>query len=126
MSSSLDWPVIARCIAERVAELNMSQHELAERSHVSQAIIRELQYNTVQRNRSARTLEALSVALQLHPDHLSLLLMGRTPPLPDDSPEEDPVTARLAAVERRLTEIADALQEFRIDLAIILHNTRRD
>ncbi|GAA3010402.1 hypothetical protein LV75_006726 [Actinokineospora diospyrosa] len=123
----MGWPAVARCIDQRLTELGLSQRELAKRAQVSQAIIRELQYNTVQRNRGPRTLTALSTALHLHPDHLSQLLLGNTPPPPDTEPEEqDPVAARLAAMEQRMTDMAATLDRFRVDLAMILHNTRRD
>lgn len=56
-----DWAV-ARAISDRVRELGWRQHELAERSHVSAAVVREIQRHTVERRRSRRTLEALSVA----------------------------------------------------------------
>ena len=76
---SEDWAAVARAITQRLQELGMRQRELAERSHVSQAIVRELQHNTAQRRRSSRTLEALSVALAWHPQHLTAVLTGRTP-----------------------------------------------
>jgi ribosome-binding protein aMBF1 (putative translation factor) len=60
---SEDWVAVANAIKERVNELGWRQRELAPRSHVSPAIVRELQHHTVERRRSARTLEALSVAL---------------------------------------------------------------
>lgn len=79
---SEDWPSVARAISHRLTELGMRQRELADRSHVSQAIIRELQHNTAQRRRSARMLEALSLTLSWHPDHLSAVLSGLRPPEP--------------------------------------------
>ncbi|MBM7774274.1 transcriptional regulator with XRE-family HTH domain [Actinokineospora baliensis] len=122
----VDWPAVARCITERLTELGLTQRELALRSQVSQAIIRELQYNTLQRNRSTRTLQALSTTLELHPHHLTQLLHGHTPPPPHTDPEpEDPVAQRLAAIEHRMVEMAETLDQFRVDLAMILHNTRR-
>nr|WP_245782727.1 helix-turn-helix transcriptional regulator [Actinokineospora terrae] len=120
-----DWAAVGRCIDQRLTELAWTQRELATRSLVSQAIVRELQYNTNQRRRSPRTLEALSTALQLHPDHLSMVLNSHTPPPPPATPNEDnPFSARLAVLEQRMTEIANTLHELRIDLALILHNTR--
>ena len=69
-----DWVAVANAIKERVNELGWRQRELAQRSHVSQAIVRELQHHTVERRRSARTLEALSLALGWPPQHLAAVL----------------------------------------------------
>ncbi|GAA2999727.1 XRE family transcriptional regulator [Actinokineospora diospyrosa] len=112
-----DWAAVARVINERADALGLRQRELAERSQVSQAIVRELQLNTVERRRSARTLEALSVTLSLHPQHLDAVLNGRTPPLPD------PVVSRLDSLERRVAEIATVLDGIQADLRAVLRNT---
>jgi hypothetical protein len=44
-----DWAAVARAISGRVRELGWRQRELAERSHVSVAVVRELQRHTVER-----------------------------------------------------------------------------
>lgn len=108
-----DWAAVARAIDTRLAELNWRQRELAERAQVSVAIVRELHRNTTQRRRSARTLEALSLALGWHPEHLDAVLRGHTPPergQPATSPV-DPVTARLTSIDRRLAAIERRLDE---------------
>ena len=56
-----DWAAVAWVISDRVRELGWPQRELAERSHVSVAVVREIQRHTVERRRSRRTLEALSI-----------------------------------------------------------------
>lgn len=118
---SEDWAAVAHAIGQRLHELGMRQRELAERSHVSQAIVRELQHNTAQRRRSSRTLEALSVALAWHPQHLTALLIGRTPPEPGDPPlaSDEDVPARLAAIEHHLRELTERLGELSDNLAVI-------
>ena len=63
-----NWAAVARAISNRVRELGWRQRELAERSHVSVAVVREIQRHTVERRRSPRTLEALSVALGWEPE----------------------------------------------------------
>lgn len=102
-----DWAAVAAAMSRRLAELGMRQRDLAERAHVSQAIVRELQHNTAQRRRSARTLEALSVALGWHPRHLHSVLSGA--PVPDRSEPValpgDVVAGRLAAIEAQLRSI---------------------
>ncbi len=75
-----DWAAVARAIDARLAELNWRQRELAQRAQVSVAIVRELHRNTTRRRRSARTLEALSLALGWHPEHLDAVLRGHSPP----------------------------------------------
>jgi transcriptional regulator with XRE-family HTH domain len=101
-----DWAAVARAINQRANALGLRQRELAERSHVSQAIVREIQHNKVQRRRSARTLEAMSLALGWHPEHLTAVLDGRTPPeVGDPVADDDDVPARLSAIERRLRTI---------------------
>ncbi|GGP42062.1 helix-turn-helix domain-containing protein [Saccharothrix coeruleofusca] len=113
-----DWAAVARAINARVEELGLRQRELAERSHVSQAIVREIQHHVVERRRSARTLEALSLALNWHPEHLTAVLHGRQPPAVGDpvtSPEED-VPSRLANIERQLRAITYRLDEMNANL----------
>lgn len=117
---SEDWAEVARAINQRVSELSMRQRELAERSHVSQAIVRELQRNTVERRRSARTLEALSLALDWHPDHLSAVLAGLRPPDQGEAvpTSGDDVSARLAIIERHLRQITHRLDQMNSRLGL--------
>ena len=117
-----DWLAVANAIKQRVNELGWRQRELAQRSHVSQAIVRELQHHTVERRRSARTLEALSVALGWHPQHLAAVLRGRTPPELGDpiSDDDRTVSSRLDAIDKRLSEITDLLHEMNTNLATVI------
>jgi transcriptional regulator with XRE-family HTH domain len=102
------WTAVAGAITERMAELGLRQRELVERSGVSQAIVREIQRNTVQRQRSMRTLEALSAALDWHPEHLTAVLYGQPPP-ENDEPVTTDVPGRLSAIERHLGAISRRL-----------------
>src|SRR3984885_8374094 len=72
-----DWAAVAQVISDRVRELGWRQRELAERSRVSAAVVREIQLHTVERRRSPRTLESLSVALGWEPGRLDSVLRGR-------------------------------------------------
>lgn len=109
-----DWAAVARAINERAAELGLKQRDLIERSQLSKAVVGELSRNARPRRRSARTLEALSTALEWHPQHLSAVLAGREPPAVGE-PVYRPgdVPARLSAIERQLREITDRLDELR-------------
>jgi transcriptional regulator with XRE-family HTH domain len=123
---SEDWAAVANAIKERVNELGWRQRELAQRSHVSQAIVRELQHHTVERRRSARTLEALSVTLGWHPQHLVAVLHGRTPPEPGEpiSDNEMAVSSRLDIIDERLSEITDLLHQMNVNLATMINQGR--
>lgn len=121
-----DWAAVAKAINERVTELGWRQRELAERSHVSQAIVREIQHRTVERRRSPRTLESLSTALGWHPQHLDAVLHGRTPSAPDPATPEQNVllSARMDALEHRLAEITERLDDLKADLATVIDHVR--
>lgn len=102
-----------------MAGLGLRQRELSERSHVSQAIVREIQNDTVRRRRGDRTLEALSLALDWHPQHLSAVLGGLRPPAAGDPVNrvEDEIPARLTAIERHLRAITNRLDDISHRLA---------
>lgn len=125
---SEDWAAVARAINERVNMLGWRQRELAERSHVSQAIVRELQHHTVERRRSPRTLESLSTALDWHPQHLEAVLDGRRPPQRDEpvSDHEATVRSRLDALDERLQEITERLDAIRTGLTTVIEYVRTD
>jgi transcriptional regulator with XRE-family HTH domain len=125
---SEDWAAVAKAINERVNELGWRQRELAERSHVSQAIIRELQHHTVERRRSTRTLESLSVTLGWHPQHLDAVLRSRQPPEVNEPTADstDALWSRLDGLERRLDEITDRLADLQTGLTTIIEQVRTD
>lgn len=125
---SEDWSAVSKAINERMNALGLRQGELVERAHVSKAIVRELQHNVVQRRRSTRTLEALSVALGWHPRHLTAVLHGRRPPEPGDplDNEGEATPARLAAIEDRLTEIVDRLEQISTNLTTVIDRVAPD
>jgi hypothetical protein len=102
---------VAQAISQRMAELGINQRELIERSQVSKATVGELYRNSAQRRRSARTLEALSMALEWHPQHLVAVLKGqRAPEIGEPvSRSDDDVPGRLAAIEYRLAQIEKRL-----------------
>jgi len=110
-----NWAAVARAINQRIDELGMTQRELAERAQVSQAIVREIQQNKIQRRRNTKTLEALSSALDWHPEHLAAVLDGGEPPALHDSPSDE-VPARLTAIERHLRSITRQLSEMNANM----------
>lgn len=121
---SEDWAAVGRVITRRLAELGLRQSALAERSRVSQATIRELQYNAVQRRRSSRTLEALSVGLGWHPGYLAEVVRGEHPDTGRDDAPKDPVLARLEAIENQLRGINERLGAMDARLADVVEGER--
>ncbi len=122
-----DWAAVARAISGRVRELGWRQRELAERSHVSVAVVRELQRHTVERRRSPRTLEALSVALGWEPEHLHRVLTGHARQSGGDTaPDTAALRSRLDSFESRLAEILRLLTELRSDVAAVTAHVRGD
>jgi hypothetical protein len=123
---SEDWAAVAKAINERVNELGWRQRELADRSHVSLAIVREIQHHYVERRRSPRTLESLSVTLGWHPQHLDAVLHGRKPPEPDEpvTDRRDTLWSRLDMLEQRMSEITERLDDLKDDLATVIEHVR--
>jgi hypothetical protein len=94
------WDRVADIAFKRMLFLGMNQEQLAEKSNISLAIVRELIHNTVQRKRNTRTLEALSIALEFPARYFWAISRGLpTPPL---DPEPIDLLERLAAIEGKL------------------------
>ncbi len=127
-----DWASVATAINERVHELGWRQRDLIERSQVSPAIVREIQRHSVERRRSARTLESLSITLGWHPQHLEALLHGRKPPAADEvgPSSEAALLARLDEFEQRmaerLDELAVQLDGLKSDLTTVIRHARSE
>jgi transcriptional regulator with XRE-family HTH domain len=124
---SENWSAVARAISDRVRELGWRQRELAERSHVSVAVVREIQRHTVERRRSRRTLEALSVALGWDPGQLDRVLRSqeqqsgnRTPP------DSAALWSRLDSMDQRIEEIYKLLTELKSNLAMVIDHASQD
>jgi transcriptional regulator with XRE-family HTH domain len=117
---SEDWAAVAAAIKERLLELGWRQRELADRSHVSPATIREIQHHTVERRRSPRTLESLSVTLGWAPDYLSAVLVGGKPV------NGGPPTGTLASMDERLQEITRILHDLKADMATVIEHVRNN
>lgn len=107
-----DWAAVSRAINQRMDELGLNQRELIERSQVSRATVGEIRRNEAQRRRSNRTMEALSIALDWHPQHLGAVLQGRRIPQLGEpvARSEDDLPGRLAAIEYMLQQIAKKLE----------------
>ena len=120
---SEDWAAVAVAINERLSGLGWRQRDLAERSGVSLATVREIQRHSVERRRSPRTLQSLSSALGWPPGHLTAVLLGQAPPEPAGR-GRDNVLSRLDRVERRLDDITARLDALHADLVMVLEHVR--
>jgi transcriptional regulator with XRE-family HTH domain len=109
-----DWAAVAKAMKSRLAELDMTQTELIQRSRLAPMTIRELLFNTAQRRRSDQTLAALSEALGWPPGYLLAIAEGRDPGDPDAN---DPVLAELAALKEAVTAITSRLDVIEQQLA---------
>ena len=122
-----NWAAVARAVSGRVRELGWRQRELAERSHVSVAVVREIQRHTVERRRSPRTLEALSVALGWEPEYLHRVLKGRSRRSGGHAaPDLAGVWSRLDSFGVRLAELAGLLAELKSQIATVIDHARDD
>jgi transcriptional regulator with XRE-family HTH domain len=122
-----NWAAVARAISDRVRELGWRQRELADRSHVSAAVVREIQRHTIERRRSPRTLQALSVALGWEPEHLDRVLRGQAQqPGGHGASESAALRARLDSLDRRLAEVVELLTELRSDVTTVIGYGRGD
>jgi hypothetical protein len=109
-----DWGAVAGAMKSRLAELDMTQAELIQRSRLAPMTIRELLFNSAQRRRSDQTLAAVSEALGWPPGYLRAVAEGRNPGDPDAG---DPVLAELAALKEAVTAITSRLDAIEQQLA---------
>ena len=94
---------------------------------MSVAVVRELQRHTVERRRSPRTLEALSVALGWEPEYLDRVLRGHAQQSAGSTaPDGAAVWSRLDSFESRLAEISRLLTDLRSDIAVVIDHVRDD
>jgi transcriptional regulator with XRE-family HTH domain len=108
-----DWARVGRVLKLRRRQRRWNQEELAARSGVSLAIVKEIETNSKTRRRGRRTLESLSEALGWPRQYLDEVLNGRLP-----EPESGAsLQSRVETLEQRMNEI-----DMRLDTVIdIVH-----
>jgi hypothetical protein len=111
-----DWAAVARAISDRMAELRVTQMDVAAKAKISLTTLRELQHNINPRRRRPQTLTALSEALGWPPDYLTTTLRGgNAQPYADE--EHDPMLSSLASVERELGDLRERVDRIERQLA---------
>jgi transcriptional regulator with XRE-family HTH domain len=104
-----NWVEVGEALRARREELGLTQEQLYKKSGVSIAIIREIEQHEIIRRRSARTLSALSRALDWPESHLADIRDGRQIPKAAEPSQEE---AALQSVLDKLDEIlTDRLNE---------------
>ncbi len=87
----------------------LSQRKLAKRANISLYTLVDILQNPDRARRHPQTLVALSIALDLHPNHLAAVMAGEKPPdLPSDAND-----ARFTILEHRLDSIAEDVKAIR-------------
>jgi transcriptional regulator with XRE-family HTH domain len=109
-----DWAAVAEAMKSRLAEFDMTQAELIQRSRLAPMTIRELLYNTAQRRRSDQTLAAVSEALGWPPAYLRAVAEGLDPGDPDAG---DPLLTELAALKEAVAAISSRVDAIEQQLA---------
>ena len=111
-----DWAAVASAIDDRLAQLRVTQMDVAARAKISLTTLRELQHNTSPRRRRPQTLSALSEALDWPPDYLAQVL-GGDHARPHADEQRDPVLKSLASIERELRQLRDRVDQIERQLA---------
>ena len=109
-----DWDAVAEAMNARMAALRVTQQDLAAKSGVSPATIRELQHNHQPRRRYGRTLSALSEALDWPPAYLDDVLNGRDPDA-DTAAVQDEILTELRGIRSELEAIRSRLDALEAD-----------
>lgn len=99
------WAAVADAMAARVAELDITQAELAKRSGVSESTIRALLKNYQPRRRARHTLEDISRGLGWPAHHLDDVLGN-----PDKATAPD-WQAEAAELRRMVVDLANRVAE---------------
>jgi len=111
-----DWAAVASAIDDRLAQLRVTQMDVAARAKISLTTLRELQHNTSPRRRRPQTLSALSEALDWPADYLAKVLSGDNAQ-PHADEERDPVLKSLTSIERELSKLRDRVDQIERQLA---------
>jgi transcriptional regulator with XRE-family HTH domain len=102
-----NWAAVAAAIRARVAELDMTQKDLAVRSGVSESTVRQLMNNYGPRRRARHTLEDVSTGLQWPAAHLARVLDDEKPIPTQD--EGSSLRAEVTELRNQISELADRM-----------------
>jgi len=103
-----NWAAVADAIQARVAELGVTQKDLAARSGVSESTIRQLMKNYGPRRRARHTLEDVSKGLKWPSHYLARILDAATETSAPDAGSA--WHAEFAALRSQVTDLADRVE----------------
>lgn len=104
-----DWSAVANAIRSRMAELGITQRELADSSGVSVATLRQLQNNYGPRRRARHTLEDVSKGLKWPAGHLEHVLGDSAADTSEDA--EVGWQAEAAELRRLVADLAERVEK---------------
>ncbi len=121
---SEDWAAVGEAVSRRMREREISQQQLAKRSGVSPATIRLIQRHPGDHRHAARTLEAVSRALDWPPGYLDTVLTGR----PQQETAEQvtggvTLQSQLSALEQLLRKISVVLEQRLGQVVDVIYNS---
>jgi transcriptional regulator with XRE-family HTH domain len=121
---SENWVAVGEAVTERMRELAILQKELAERSKVASATIRQVQHPNGKHRHSKRTLEAISGALDWPPEYLDNVLYGRPQGESAEQVAGDAtLQSRLSSLEELLRKISVVLEERLGGVVDVIYNS---
>jgi transcriptional regulator with XRE-family HTH domain len=120
---SEDWLAVGDAVSSRMRERGITQKQLAERSKVSPATIRQIQHHNGSRKHGPRTLEALSDALGWPSQYLDNVLNGRGQ---QETADEMALLSRLSALEQQLSKISAILEQRLGDVVDVIYHSDSD
>ncbi len=124
---SEDWAAVGEAVSRRMREREISQQQLAKRSGVSPATIRLIQRHPGDHRHAARTLEAVSRALDWPPGYLDTVLTGR----PQQETAEQvtggvTLQSQLSALEQLLRKISVVLEQRLGQVVDVIYNSNSE
>lgn len=111
------WAAVAEAIQARLAEVRLTQMDVATKALISLTTLRELQNNRKPRRRRPQTLAALSEALGWPSDYLSRVLRGEVAAAHADEVNDpvlralDGLSADVETLRRRVEQIERQLAD---------------
>jgi transcriptional regulator with XRE-family HTH domain len=117
---SEDWLAVGDAVSTRMRERGMTQKQLAVRSKVSPATIRQIQHHNGSHRHGPRTLEALSEALDWPSQYLDNVLNSRGQ---QEITDHLALESRVSVLEQRINKFGVVLEQRLGDVVDVIYNS---